>query len=184
MAVALAAEGALMWWRSRATVGGLEELDDDIKKEGGTATLVPLDLKDFSGIDRMAAAVHERWGRLDALFGNAGILGALTPVAHLNPKTWDDTMAINVTANWRLIRALDPLLRQSDAGRALFVTSGGRASQSPLLGRLRHQQGRTRNADLHLCRGMQRHQCQGQCLQSRSRRARACGPRPCPAKTR
>lgn len=122
VAVALAKEGAHVVAVAR-TVGGLEELDDDIKKEGGTATLVPLDLKDFAGIDRMAAAVHERWGRLDALFGNAGILGVLTPVAHLNPKTWDDTMAINVTANWRLIRALDPLLRQSSAGRVLMMSS-------------------------------------------------------------
>jgi NAD(P)-dependent dehydrogenase (short-subunit alcohol dehydrogenase family) len=120
--VALAKAGAHVVAVAR-TVGGLEELDDDIKQEGGSATLVPLDLKDFAGIDRMAAAIHERWGRLDALFGNAGILGALTPVAHLNPKTWDEVMAINVTANWRLIRAFDPLLRQSDAGRVLMVSS-------------------------------------------------------------
>ena len=122
VAVALAKAGAHVVAVAR-TVGGLEELDDEIKQQGGTATLVPLDLKDFAGIDRMAAAVHERWGRLDALFGNAGILGALTPVAHLNPKTWDEVMAINVTANWRLIRDLDPLLRQSDAGRVLMMSS-------------------------------------------------------------
>ena len=122
VAVALAKAGAHVVAVAR-TVGGLEELDDDIKKVGGTATLVPLDLKDYPGIDRMAAAVHERWGRLDALFGNAGILGALTPLAHLNPKTWDEIMAINVTANLRLIRAFDPLLRQSEAGRVLMMSS-------------------------------------------------------------
>ena len=122
VAIELARHGAHVVAVAR-TVGGLEEVDDDIKKEGGTATLVPLDLKDFAGIDRMAAAIHERWGRLDALFGNAGILGALSPVAHINPKTWDDTMAINVTANWRLLRAFDPLLRQSKAGRVLMMSS-------------------------------------------------------------
>src|SRR3954470_11834957 len=103
------------------TIGGLEELDDDIKREGGTATLVPLDLKDYPGIDRMAAAIAERWGRLDALFGNAGILGPLTPVVHLHQNAWDEIMAVNVTANWRLIRALDPVLRKSEAGRVLMV---------------------------------------------------------------
>ncbi|HEX3484541.1 MAG TPA: SDR family NAD(P)-dependent oxidoreductase [Micropepsaceae bacterium] len=122
VAVALGKAGAHVVAVAR-TVGGLEELDDDIKKEGGKATLVPLDLKDFAGIDRMAAAIHERWGRLDALFGNAGILGALTPIAHLVPKTWDDIVAINVTANLRLIRGFDPLLRRSDAGRVLMMSS-------------------------------------------------------------
>jgi NAD(P)-dependent dehydrogenase (short-subunit alcohol dehydrogenase family) len=122
VAIALAKAGAHVVVVAR-TVGALEELDDDIKKEGGTATLVPLDLRDYPGIDRMAAAVHERWGRLDALFGNAGILGPLTPLAHLNPKAWDEVMAVNVTTNLRLIRAFDPLLRNSDAGRVLMVSS-------------------------------------------------------------
>jgi NAD(P)-dependent dehydrogenase (short-subunit alcohol dehydrogenase family) len=121
-ALALAKAGAHVVAVAR-TVGALEELDDDIRKEGGTATLVPLDLKDFAGIDRMAAAIHERWGKLDALFGNAGILGPLTPLVHLQPKAWEEIMAINVTANLRLIRAFDPLLRQSDAGRVLMVSS-------------------------------------------------------------
>jgi NAD(P)-dependent dehydrogenase (short-subunit alcohol dehydrogenase family) len=106
------------------TQGGLEEIDDEIKKAGGTATLVPLDLKDFAGIDRLGAAIFERWKKLDILVGNAGILGKLSPLGHIDPKVWDDVMAINVTANWRLIRSLDPLLRQSEAGRAIFVTSG------------------------------------------------------------
>jgi NAD(P)-dependent dehydrogenase (short-subunit alcohol dehydrogenase family) len=106
------------------TAGGLEELDDAIKAKGGAATLVPLDLKDYAGIDRLGAAIYERWGRLDMLFANAGILGTITPLAHLEPKVWDEAMAVNVTANWRLIRSLDPLLRASEAGRAVFVTAG------------------------------------------------------------
>lgn len=106
------------------TQGGLEEIDDEIKKAGGSATLVPLDLKDYAGIDRLGAAIYERWKKLDILVGNAGILGKLSPLGHIDPKVWDEVMAINVTANWRLIRSLDPLLRQSEAGRAIFVTSG------------------------------------------------------------
>ncbi|HKH95784.1 MAG TPA: SDR family NAD(P)-dependent oxidoreductase [Beijerinckiaceae bacterium] len=107
------------------TQGALEELDDEIRARGGDpATLVPLDLKDMAALDRLGAALHERWGKLDVLFGNAGILGDLTPLGHVDPKTWDTLMAVNVTANWRLIRSLDPLLRASDAGRAIFVSSG------------------------------------------------------------
>ena len=122
-ALALAHAGAHVVAVAR-TVGGLEELDDDIREGGGSATLVPLDLKDIAGIDRMTAAILERWGRLDALFGNAAILGPLTPLTHLQPKAWDDVMAVNVTANWRLLRALDHGLRQSDAGRVLMMSSG------------------------------------------------------------
>ena len=106
------------------TVGGLEELDDAIRAAGGSATLVPLDLKDTDGILRLAAALNERYHRLDILIGNAGILGPLSPLGHVEPKAWDDVFAVNVTANWHLIRAMDPLLRQSDAGRAVFLTSG------------------------------------------------------------
>lgn len=122
-ALALAAAGAHVVAVAR-TVGGLEELDDEIRGLGGSATLVPLDLKDFPAIDRLGGAIFERWGRLDILLGNAGVLGVVTPLGHLEPKVFDEVMAVNVTANWRLIRSLDPLLRQSDAGRALFVTSG------------------------------------------------------------
>jgi NAD(P)-dependent dehydrogenase (short-subunit alcohol dehydrogenase family) len=106
------------------TVGGLEELDDAIKGVGGSTTLVPFDLKDYPAIDRLGAAIHERWGKLDVLVGNAGMLGPLSPLGHVDPKSFDEVMAVNVTANWRLIRSLDPLLRASDAGRALFVSSG------------------------------------------------------------
>ncbi len=122
-AVALASEGAHVIALAR-TQGGLEELDDEIKSLGGEATLVPVDLQDFPAIDRLGAAIFERWKKLDILVGNAGLLGKLTPLAHLEPKVWDEVMAVNVTANYRLIRSLDPLLRASDAGRAVFVTSG------------------------------------------------------------
>jgi NAD(P)-dependent dehydrogenase (short-subunit alcohol dehydrogenase family) len=106
------------------TVGGLEELDDAIRAAGGSATLVPLDMKDFDAIDRLAAVLNERHGRLDVLVGNAAVLGPLSPLSHVEPKAWADVMAVNVTANWRLIRAFDPLLRASEAGRAVFVSSG------------------------------------------------------------
>lgn len=119
----LAAAGAHVIMVAR-TVGGLEEIDDMIQRQGGSATLVPLDLKDGPGIDRLGGAIATRWKKLDILVANAGILGTLTPLSHLSPKTWDDLMAVNVTANWRLIRSLDPLLRASDAGQAIFVTSG------------------------------------------------------------
>ena len=124
-ALALAEAGAHIVAVAR-TVGGLEELDDAIRAagSGGSATLVPLDLKDHAGIDRLALALHERFGRLDVLVGNAGILGPLSPLGHVEASAWDDVIAVNVTANWRLIRAMDPLLRASDAGRVVFVSSG------------------------------------------------------------
>src|SRR5258708_14755027 len=103
-ALALAKAGAHIVAVAR-TVGGLEELDDAIKGLGGSATLVPLDLKDYPGIDRLGLALHERFGRLDVLVGNAGILGPLSPLAHVEAKAWDEVMAINVTPNLRLIPA-------------------------------------------------------------------------------
>lgn len=123
IALKLASEGAHVIATAR-TVGGLEELDDEISAAGGSATLVPLDIKDFEGIDRLGTPIAERWGKLDIMIGNAGILGTLTPLQHLKPDTFDDLMAINVTANYRLIRSLEPLLKASDAGRSVFVTSG------------------------------------------------------------
>jgi NAD(P)-dependent dehydrogenase (short-subunit alcohol dehydrogenase family) len=122
-ALALARQGAHVIALAR-TQGALEELDDEIKAVGASATLVPADIKDFAALDRLGAAIHERWGRLDILIGNAGTLGRLSPLGHIEPKSWDEVMAVNVTANWRLIRSLDPLLRKSDDGRAIFVTSG------------------------------------------------------------
>jgi NAD(P)-dependent dehydrogenase (short-subunit alcohol dehydrogenase family) len=105
------------------TVGGLEELDDAIKAVGSETTLVPLDLRDGDGIDRLGKAIFDRWGHLDGLIGNAGVAGVVTPVAHIEPKDFDHAIAVNVTANYRLIRSMDLLLRQSEAGRALFISS-------------------------------------------------------------
>jgi NAD(P)-dependent dehydrogenase (short-subunit alcohol dehydrogenase family) len=122
-ALELAKAGAHVVALARTT-GGLEELDDEIQKIGGSATLVPLDIKDFTALDRLGASLYERFKKLDVLVGNAGQLGTLSPLGHIDPKTWDDVIAVNVTANFRLIRSLDPLLRASDAGRAVFITSG------------------------------------------------------------
>src|ERR1700761_2235084 len=107
------------------TQAGLEELDDEIRKDGGDgATLVPLSLTDFDGIARLGAALHERHGKLDILVGNAGVAGPSSPLGHIDLKPWNDVIAVNVTANFQLIRCMEPLLRQSDAGRAVFITSG------------------------------------------------------------
>jgi len=121
-ALALAKAGAHVVAVAR-TVGGLEELDDAVRAAGASATLVPLDLKDYDGIDRLGRALLDRFGRLDVLVGNAGILGSLSPLGHVEAKAWDDVMAVNVTANWRLIAAMDPLLKFSDAGRVVFLSS-------------------------------------------------------------
>jgi NAD(P)-dependent dehydrogenase (short-subunit alcohol dehydrogenase family) len=121
-ALALAGTGVHVVAIAR-TVGGLEELDDAIRAAGGAATLVPLDLQDFPAIDRLGAALFERWGRVDMLHGNAAMFGVATPLSHLEPKVFERVMALNVTANWRLMRSLEPLLRRSDAGRALFITA-------------------------------------------------------------
>src|SRR6201989_1577083 len=123
VARALARAGAHVVAVAR-TQGGLEELDDAIRGDGGSATLVPLNLTDFEGIARLGAALHERHGRLDILIGNAGTSGPSSPLGHIELKPWNDVMAINVTANFQLIRCMEPLLRQSDAGRAVFITSG------------------------------------------------------------
>jgi NAD(P)-dependent dehydrogenase (short-subunit alcohol dehydrogenase family) len=132
-AIALGGAGAHVICVAR-TVGGLEETDDAIQKAGGTATLVPLNLKDFAATDRLGASIFERWKKLDGFFGNAGTLGVLTPLAHMDPKVFQELLDINITANWRLIRSLDPLLRLSDAGRALFVTSGASRKTTPFWG--------------------------------------------------
>ncbi|MBE7734378.1 SDR family NAD(P)-dependent oxidoreductase [Devosia faecipullorum] len=116
------------------TVGGLEDLDDEIQKLGGSTTLVPLDLRDGEAIDRLGAAIFERWGHLDGLVANAGQLGVLSPVAHIKPDDFDKVLAVNVTANYRLLRSLDLLLRQSEAGRAVFVSSSSARSARPFWG--------------------------------------------------
>ncbi|HEY7805628.1 MAG TPA: SDR family NAD(P)-dependent oxidoreductase [Croceibacterium sp.] len=107
------------------TQGALEELDDEIlAATGERATLVPLDIADGDGLDRLGAALFERWGRLDILIACAGVLGVTTPVPHLDSQVWDKVMAVNLTANYRLIRSMDLLLRKAEAGRAVFVSSG------------------------------------------------------------
>ncbi|MBN9081765.1 MAG: oxidoreductase [Rhizobiales bacterium 62-17] len=135
VALELAKRGAHIIALAR-TQGALEELDDAIRTQGSSATLVPCDLKDFDAIDRLGLAVFERWGKLDILVGNAGLLGPTTPLSHLDPPQWNDVMAVNVTANYRLIRSFDALLRQSDAGRAVFISSGAgnKADLSPYRG--------------------------------------------------
>ncbi len=117
-----AEEGAHVLLVAR-TVGGLEETDDSVRAAGGKATLIPLDLTDLDAIDRLGRSLYERFGNLDVLVGNAAVLGALTPVGHIKPRDWNEVLTLNLTANWRLIRSLDPLLRRSDAGRAIFVTA-------------------------------------------------------------
>ncbi|MDO8401727.1 MAG: SDR family NAD(P)-dependent oxidoreductase [Bradyrhizobium sp.] len=116
------------------TQGGLEELDDEIRKDGGAATLVPLNLTDSDGIARLAAALQERHGKLDILVGNAGVAGPSSPLGHIELKSWNDVMAINVAANFQLIRCMEPLLRQSDAGRAVFITSAAASQANAYLG--------------------------------------------------
>jgi NAD(P)-dependent dehydrogenase (short-subunit alcohol dehydrogenase family) len=123
VAKSLAAKGAHVIALARTT-GGLEELDDEIQKLGGSATLVPADIRKFDDLDRMGQALYERFRKLDILVGNAGQLGVLSPIAHVDQKAWDEVMQVNVTANYRLIRSLDLLLRNADAARAVFITSG------------------------------------------------------------
>jgi NAD(P)-dependent dehydrogenase (short-subunit alcohol dehydrogenase family) len=122
VAIRFAREGAHVVLAAR-TVGGLEEVDDAVRAVGGTATLVPLDLREFAKIDEVAAALLDRYGRLDILVGNAGKFGIFSPLGHIPPGIWGEVMDLNLTANWRLIRAMDPLLRAAPAGRGIFVTS-------------------------------------------------------------
>jgi len=112
------------------TQGGLEELDDEIRKDGGAATLVPLSMIDADGIARLGAKLHERHGRIDILVGNAGVAGPSSPLGHIDLKPWNDVIAVNLTANFQLIRCMEPLLRKSDAGRAVFITAGS-AQRAP-----------------------------------------------------
>ena len=123
VALAFAREGAHVVLLAR-TQGALEELDDEIREVGGSATLIRLDLRKGDQLDALGPTLFQRWGKLDILVGNAGILGPLSPLGHITADAWNDVMNINLTANWRLIRTCDPLLRKSDAGRAIFVTSG------------------------------------------------------------
>lgn len=120
--LALARAGAHIIMVGRTT-GALEEMDDAVQELGAETTLVPMNLTDYEAIDRLGAHVAATWGKLDILIGNAGILGPISPMGHIPPKEWDSLMAVNVTANYRLIRSFDSLLKAADAGRATFVTS-------------------------------------------------------------
>ncbi len=171
-ALSLAASGAHVIALGR-TQGALEELDDEIcaVRPGGEAltTLVPCDLKDFEALDRLGEAIYRRWGRLDALVAAAGILGPLTPLHHVDVKAWDNVLAVNLTANWRLIRSLDLLLRRSAAGRAVFVTSavGSRAETRAYWGPYAVAKAGLRPAGAHLCRRDAQHfEHQGDARQS------------------
>src|ERR1700755_3589560 len=130
---ALASAGAHIIAVAR-TQGGLEDLDDEIRKYGGSATLVPLSLTDFDGIARLGAALHERHGKLDILVGNAGIAGPSSPLGHIELKPWSDVMEINVTPNSQLLRCMEPLLKHAGAGRAVFITADAANKASAYLG--------------------------------------------------
>jgi NAD(P)-dependent dehydrogenase (short-subunit alcohol dehydrogenase family) len=123
VAIAFAREGAHVLLLARGQKA-LEGVDDDVRALGGKASLIPLDLAKGEAIDALGPTLYERFGRLDILVGNAAILGRLTPLTHIPSEHWERAFAINVTANWRLIRTLDPLLRRSDSGRVILVTSG------------------------------------------------------------
>lgn len=131
--LALADAGAHVIIVARTT-GALEEVDDAVRARGGSATLVNLDMRKPDRVDALGPGVFERWGKLDILVANAGVLGPLSPLAHVTNDAWADTMEINLNANWRLIRTLDPLLRRSDAGRAIFVSSGAATAKNPFWG--------------------------------------------------
>lgn len=132
-AIALAKAGSHIIATAR-TQGGLEDLDDAIRAIGGETTLVPMDLKQGDGIDQLGSIINDRWGKLDGLLANAGLLGEMAPLPHISPKKWDETFAVNVTANFRLIRSLDPLLRAAPSGRAVFMSSRASVSRGAFWG--------------------------------------------------
>ena len=116
------------------TIGALEELDDEIKAAGGKATIVELDMHDFEAIPRLAAAINGRWGKLDGFVANAATLGSLSPLSHLDDSVWNDTISVNLTAQWHLIKAMEPLLLAATAGRAVLVSSGVAEGIKPFWG--------------------------------------------------
>lgn len=101
----------------------LTAVDDLIHAAGGTATIAPFDLADGDAIDRLATAIGARWGKLDLLVLNAGVLGTLAPLGHIDVKEWNNVLGTNLTANWRLLRAFDAWLRCSDAADVVALTS-------------------------------------------------------------
>ncbi|MEK9745654.1 MAG: SDR family NAD(P)-dependent oxidoreductase [Candidatus Puniceispirillum sp.] len=133
VALAAAAAGAELIITGR-TIGALEELDDNIKAVNGSATIVELDMADYPAMPRLAAAIAERWGRLDGLLANAAMLGPLTPLSHVDEKLWDNTLSVNLTGQWHLIKAMEPLLVAAPAGRAVLVSSGVAEGSAPFWG--------------------------------------------------
>ena len=133
IALALSDAGAHVILLAR-TQGALEELDDEIRAKGNSATLLQLDLRKADRVDAVGPTIYQRWGKLDILVGNAGVLGPMSPLGHVTADAWEQVMDVNVTANWRLIRTLDPLLHRSDAGRAIFVSSGAAAACNAYMG--------------------------------------------------
>ena len=123
VALAYAREGAHLILVGR-TAGALEEVDDEVREFGRPATLLTLNLNDHDRIDALGPTIFQRWGKLDILVGNAGVLGPLSPLGHVTAEAWKEVIDLNLNSNWRLIRTLDPLLRRSEAGRGIFVTSG------------------------------------------------------------
>ena len=123
VALAYAREGAHLILVGR-TAGALEEVDDEVREFGRPATLLTLNLNDHERIDALGPTIFQRWGKLDILVGNAGVLGPLSPLGHVTAEAWKEVIDLNLNSNWRLIRTLDPLLRRSEAGRGIFVTSG------------------------------------------------------------
>ena len=133
VAVAAAKAGAELIITGR-TVGGLEELHDEISEFGEKATIVELDITDYPAIPRLASAIREKWGKLDGLVANAAFLGPLTPLSHLDEEIWDQTIAVNLTAQWHLIKAMERLLTSSSSGRAVLVSSGVAKGPAPFWG--------------------------------------------------
>ena len=178
-----AREGAHLILNAR-TQGALEELDDEIRALGGNATLVPADLTDFSKIDEMGAAVFQRYGRLDILVGNAAMLGILGPLGHIEPALWERTLALNLTANWRLIRGFDfpapPVRRRARPFRHL----GRGARRRPLLGRLCDKQGGPLRPWSRSTPPRWRRPPFASIWSTPASSAPACAPRPFPARTR
>ncbi|MCK0070388.1 SDR family NAD(P)-dependent oxidoreductase [Kordiimonas laminariae] len=124
VALELARQGAdiIAIARNRSQ-GALEELDDEIQALGSNCTIAPMDIRDGDAIDRLGAAIYERWGKLDIMVANAAVLGPISPIGHIGVKDWAELVEVNITSNFRLIRSMDLLLKKSDAGRAIFVTS-------------------------------------------------------------
>ena len=182
VARALARDGAHVIVTAR-TVGGLEELDDEIRADGGNATLLALDLRNGIKIDQLGPTLYQRWGKLDMLVGNAGILGPLSPLHHVTEDAWNAVIETNLSANWRLIRTLDPLLKRSEAGRAVFVTSGAATASRPTGDPTRYPRRGWRRWPRPMRRRSPTARC-GSTSPIRVRFARSCAPRPIPARIR